>query len=63
MNMEIRKVANGYVVLPANSNAVGMAWAADDIHVFRTWAQVSAWMRRHFEFGKHGRFAPAERRK
>lgn len=38
MSYEVRKVANGFVVIHKAAT-----------YVFRTWAQASAWIRRQFE--------------
>lgn len=44
----IRKVASGYMVIPDRWVPGGMC-ADSRAHVFRTWAQASAWLRKHLE--------------
>ena len=50
MSYEIRKVANGYVVLlafDASQNYGGIRIGAD-AHVFETWERASEWLRVKF---------------
>lgn len=49
MNYEVRKVANGYIVMPLRD--IRMDRNEDrEIHVFQSWGDASTWL--FLQFGK-----------
>jgi hypothetical protein len=52
MNYQIKKVANGFMVMPGPSYNRDCAYLDSDIHVFRTWRQASAWINAQFKGAK-----------
>lgn len=46
--VEIRQVANGYVVMPASYEARGTVVSDEERLVFQTFAELVAWMSNHF---------------
>ncbi len=48
--IEIRQVANGYIVMPAfNANTASLT-TDDERLVFQTFAELSRWLQCHFDF-------------
>lgn len=46
--IEIRQVSNGYVVMPSSSEDRARMASDDDRIVFQTFAELQAWLARHF---------------
>lgn len=52
--VEIRQVANGYVVMPASYEARSTVVSDDERLVFQTFAELVAWMSKHFTHRAQG---------
>jgi hypothetical protein len=52
--VEVRQVANGYVVMPASFESRGTVVSDDERLVFQTFAELVAWMGKHFTHLAHG---------
>lgn len=52
--VEVRQVANGYVVMPSNYEARASVISDDERLVFQTFAELVAWMSEHFTHRAQG---------
>lgn len=46
--VEVRQVANGYIVMPAADMGRAQVTTDDDRLVFQTFAELAAWLGKHF---------------
>ena len=49
MSFEIRKVANGFIVLPPRDITRDFVVDESAVHVFSTWQKASAWINDQFK--------------
>lgn len=52
--VEIRQVANGYVVMPASYESRSAVVSDDERMVFQTFAELVGWMSKHFTHRAQG---------
>lgn len=52
--VEVRQVANGYVVMPAAGYERGTVTSDSERYVFQTFAELVAWMSEHFTHRANG---------